>query len=215
MLALPLAIAVALAADSVRPAQVTVCGVDRSGSAFGMRDDAVYECALVLAEAGPGDEVEVRWISEHSYAASERVVRLFIPRAPRTCGSQMDVPCRRAYRQWEDEAAASKRSAIARLLAAPIIMARSTDIMGFLQAASEVLTSAPPSSAKSIRVVTDGEDTMGERAAPNFRNTSVTVAILQVKGNVADAIKIRAAWKKFFVSHGASDVRITSAQGKN
>lgn len=213
MLALPILLALAVTADSARAPRAVVCGVDRSGSAYPLRADAIYECARVLATAGPGDEVDVRWISERSYAASQRVVHLRVPASPRSCRSVMDVPCRRAYAQWVQAAAAAKQQAVSRLLAARIESAPATDLNGFLQAASETLANTPAGVAREIRIVTDGFDNIGQSIAPELHDVSVTLAMLQVENDVARALSTRAALTRFFLSHGARDVRIVAAQG--
>jgi len=106
-----------------------------------------------------------------------------------------------------------KRAAVRSLVEAPITSASATDLLGFLQSASEQLRGAPSGSIRVLRVVTDGFSNVAQRIAPDFTGTHVTIAVLQVSNNVDVASRSRDEWKGFFMAHGAIDVTVVSAEG--
>lgn len=211
MLHVLLGLSLLAAVDSTPRRTHTVCGIDRSGSAYPMIEDAVWECARVIAVAAPGDIVTVRWISHASYRAGEAVVHVALAAEPRRCRNMMDLSCRRAYADWQARLAAQKRSAISRLVGAAHSPARATDLGGFLQAASDLWAAEPPEIGRAVVIVTDLIENVHHAVAPALSGATVTVITLAVDGNVARARAARERAATLYRQFGAARVEFRPA----
>jgi hypothetical protein len=209
-----LLLAATIAGDTARLPSVTVIGIDRSGSAYPMLATALYEAARWIAQMGPGDDLRVRWISASSYAASEEVIHIQMPAAPRVCRNTMDLACRNAYSAWQTSAQAVRREAATRLLAMKPAVAHSTDIAGYLAAAGEILNDLPAAN-RTLVVITDSYDTRRQAVSPDLRGIGVVIATLQLDDDVARSAKARLDLAAFFRERGASTVMVRRAEGRS
>lgn len=181
----------------------TVCGMDESGS---MRADlraAVRE--VCAAELGRGRHgwVEVRSISDESYANESLVVRS--ERRVRACPNPFDSGCRKSAQRDAVVASRSMKAAIARVLEARDVDSRGTDIYGFLDAAAEELHDDSTLTRRRIVLATDVEDT-AHHGVGDLSGIEVEV-YLQLPPSPRRAEVLRKAFRDEVMAAGATAVR--------
>lgn len=206
MLALLLLLAVAPAP------QFTVCGVDRSGSTFSLVEAGLRVCAEIIARAQPGDEVVIRWISDVSFRATEQVLRVRVPEASRACANPLNARCRAAEDASATRILAVKREAVRQLMTMRTRPAPRTDIAGFLQAASDLLATAPVGATRTLVLATDLEDTLGQSTELGLGGVQVVVVAMQVSGNLSRALLMRRRWRESLTAAGAAGVEFRSVE---
>ena len=198
--------AIAASARAQMPARtLTVCGIDRTGSAKSYLQTAVDACAHEIAAAGSGTSVIVRWISDASFRSSEEVVRATIP-VSLTCGNPYDLRCRSAANGAEATVRSAKRIALARLLAAKPAVAPRTDIAGFFQAASDAFAEDTLSRQHRMVIATDLTDTRGFKATPYFKDATVVMVLLIDSDDPAAIVDLRNRWSQWLLNLGAKQV---------
>lgn len=193
---------------------IHVCGSDRSGS-YDFVSVGLEMCARVIAAAGPGDEVLMRWISDQSYANSEFIARLTLPVGGEDCSNnRFNAACRRAQRALERQVAALKRHEVVALLALRPSSAPFTDIMGFLQAASDVFAADTLNREHWVYMGTDLRDNVGYHVEPDLRGAHVVVFALQTPADPEQAVALREQWRARLTRLGAVDVQFQTAEVK-
>ena len=191
------------AQTSVR--EIVVCGIDRSGSAAVFLPTAIGVCAREIAGARGGEVVIVRWISEASYRSREEVVRVYVPTALR-CSNPYDGRCKQSAQRADAAAKVAKRVALTTLMAAKPAIARSTDLIGFLQAASDSFGEDTVGAVHRVTIVTDLQDTRGFSGAPQLNGVHVTVVLLNEVDDPASIVRLRQRWIKLLMASGAVEV---------
>lgn len=184
---------------------ITVCGIDRSGSAKEFLATAVDVCANEIASATAGSTVIVRWISEASYRSNEEAVRVTIP-SPIRCVNQYDFRCKRAGGAAERNARSAKRAALTTLLSLRPATAPRTDLMGYVQAAADAFAEDTAGSSHRLVVATDLVDTRGFRTAPVLKGADVLLVLLISEEDPAKVVATRDRWTHWFERLGAQRV---------
>ena len=184
---------------------LTVCGIDRTGSARSYLQTAVDACAHEIAAAESGSSVIVRWISDASFRSSEEVVRATIPIRP-TCGNPYDLRCRSAANGAEGAVRSAKRIALARLLAAKPAVAPRTDIAGFFQAASDAFAEDTLSREHRMVIATDLDDTRGFKSTPRFKDVTAVVVLFVDRDDPTAIVNLRTRWSQWLLNLGATQV---------
>lgn len=184
---------------------VTVCGIDRSGSAKQFLATAVDVCANEIASASAGSTVIVRWISEASYRSNEEAVRVTIPPAIR-CANLYDFRCKRASGAAERNARSAKRAALTTLLSLRPATAPRTDLIGYMQAAADAFAEDTAGSSHRLVVATDLVDTRGFRTAPVLKGADVLLVLLISDEDPAKVVSMRDRWIHWFERLGAQRV---------
>jgi len=190
---------------------LTVCGIDRSGSAKAYLRTAIDVCAHEIADAQSGSTIIVRWISDASFRTNEEVVRTTVP-VGLLCSNPYDIRCRTAAYGTESSVRAVKRSALARLLTAKPAVAPRTDIAGFFQAASDAFAEDTLSRQHRMVIATDLSDTRGFKATPSFKDVTVVMVLLVGGDDPAAIVDLRNRWSRWLLNLGAKRVLFRQAE---
>lgn len=185
----------------------SVVGIDRSGS-YNFVKAGVELSGRLYAQAEPGCDLMLRWISGTSYANDEVFFHEVVRGAPLPdCSTNpFDVKCKQRQRQLAAQNAQVRRVAVEKIVVQNPARSNRTDIFGFLQAGSEFLAKFPDSARKRMYLGTDLDDNVHYKVTPNLKDVEVIVFALQNDPNPALMQQKRAEWESRFRKWGAKSV---------
>ncbi len=205
----------ALYGADLSAARFTVVGIDRTDSLQDMTRAALRLAEPYFWQAQPGDQVVGRWISDRSYAEDQTLVRLELPEpaALPQVRNRFDAVRQAAHRGAAEAHAREilvRKTAALRVLRAQCVGATpSTDLAGFVMAASEILTQRAGAYAdRWLVVLTDLEDNRGFKVAPRLDGVHVEVQLVGREANPEKVERLRLHWTQRFTSWGAAEVRV-------
>jgi len=193
------------------PHRISVCGVDRSGS-YDFVKIGIELCARVVAQANAGDEIVVRWISDASYGNEDFVERIKLPNGWPPCTNPFDARCRRERAAFDARLVQIKRATVERLVKLQPARSRRTDILGFLQAAADELSTAPAGVERWIYVATDLEENVHHPVSPDLKDVRVVVFALKTGRDPVRAVRLRNDWQERLRSWGVVEVAFHAAE---
>lgn len=186
-----LAALLATAPDSVRP-RVVVCGFDISGSMFSLWRDARSVCEVELMTARSGDMVIIRAIGAYGYLPTAEIVRVKFPPAASSC-STFDTRCRAASARAQGALVQRRRAACVIVHQWVAVKAEATDLLGFVQAASDEFA-IRPGAARRLVVATDLDETVSQQLRADLAGTEVNIVLLRTSNSVAEAQRAKQRW---------------------
>jgi hypothetical protein len=190
---------------------VHVFGIDRSGS-YNFVRLGLKEAARLVVLAPGGCRIVVRWIAEASYTDAEFVESWTAPPAfVSECENPFDRRCRAKVEADRERNVQARRTAMTRIQALQPETSNYTDINGFIQAASDIFSTASPGAELYLYLATDLEDNRRRHVEPDLRGALVTVLALQSAVDPKKTIDLRKNWEKRLRDWGASEVRFQTA----
>lgn len=190
-----------------------VCGVDRSGS-YNFVPLGLDLCARLIIEARGGDVLVIRWISDASLRNEEFAARVEVPvtQLPDCENNPFNPRCQRERAAINARVNTLKRDAIQRILALRPDTAQRTDILGFIQAASDAYEHAPDGAVRELYMATDLLDNVRHTIAPDLRGVRVTVLAFQTDPNPLQTVALRKEWTEKLRRYGATEVTFHAAE---
>lgn len=188
-----------------------VIGIDISGSYREMTTKAVKIVEEMVAKAKPGDELFIRTISDQSYLPKNTVVYQRFKKLPPKPG-RFDRMARYRYIKASKEFRAQKEKVIRALREMRFEPSPKTDILGFIQAASDLFALAPDGTRKVLAFATDLKDNVGFRVAPDLKGVEVIVFQFLTDADPSTTLKRRRRWVRMLKEWGAAEVRVYPAR---
>ncbi len=190
-------------------ARTIVIGVDRSGS-YDFLTVGLNKAARLVAEARPGDAVYLRWISGTSYLNEEQAARVRLPEGD--VGNCTDNVFDNRCDTFEEALSDFKRTHVIRILALRPPAASNTDIMGFIQAASDTLATVGTGKERLLYLATDLKDNVHHQIQPDLAEVRVVVIALQTDADPETTLQRRDTWRRIFEGYGAAEVRFETPE---
>lgn len=175
------------------PPVFIIVGVDRTAGWNEMTRDALRVAETLVKDARPGDIMEFRWISEASWPPQNHIGTFRFPpyTVPNSHGKQINPRIRvlrnKLHQQYLRKLAEEVNSMYDFLWASCKAETRSTDIGGFIEAASDRFQQYPARARRKIVIMSDFEERMAFPVTPNLSTVSVTIVPLRQSANPAEA----------------------------
>jgi hypothetical protein len=190
-----------------RPVEVEM-GIDASGSGKPLRPWCFSAVRGFVADARPGDRIDVRLIGSSAFDPSLRVTTLDLPVPPQASAFDMRARMAAANDHSADSLRAASLAAVREAETSPTTSR--TDLTGFLSAAGAVLADADPAAARIIVMCSDGEDTENAPVNVDLRGVRILFLLGAGAGDTSAEVLARTdRWRELLGSRGA-DVRFVA-----